>query len=30
MNLGWKGLVPLGLANIVVTATWLWLNRSNP
>jgi NADH-quinone oxidoreductase subunit H len=30
MNLGWKGLVPLGLANIVVTATWLWLNSSNP
>ncbi len=25
MNLGWKGLVPLALANIVVTATWLWL-----
>ena len=30
MNLGWKGLVPLGLANILVTATWLWLNSSNP
>lgn len=25
MRLGWKRLVPLGLANIVATATWLWL-----
>ena len=24
MSLGWKRLVPLALANIVVTATWLW------
>jgi NADH-quinone oxidoreductase subunit H len=22
MRLGWKGLVPLGLANLAVTATW--------
>lgn len=27
MNLGWRRLVPLALANIVVTATWLWLAR---
>jgi NADH-quinone oxidoreductase subunit H len=25
MDLGWKRFVPLALANIVVTATWLWL-----
>jgi NADH-quinone oxidoreductase subunit H len=24
MNLGWKRFIPLALANIVVTATWLW------
>ena len=24
MNLGWRRFVPLALANIVVTATWLW------
>ncbi len=26
MALGWKRFVPLALANIVVTAGWLWLN----
>jgi len=25
MNLGWRRFVPLALANIVVTAAWLWL-----
>ncbi len=25
MDLGWKRFVPLGLANIVVTAIWFWL-----
>jgi NADH:ubiquinone oxidoreductase subunit H len=25
MDLGWKRFVPLALANILVTATWLWL-----
>jgi len=25
MNLGWRRFVPLALANIVVTAMWLWL-----
>lgn len=25
MNLGWRRFVPLALANIVVTAVWLWL-----
>ncbi|MBM3878836.1 MAG: NADH-quinone oxidoreductase subunit NuoH [Verrucomicrobia bacterium] len=25
MHLGWKRLLPLALANIVLTATWLWL-----
>jgi NADH-quinone oxidoreductase subunit H len=24
MSLGWRRFVPLALANIVVTATWLW------
>ena len=28
MNLGWKRFVPLALANIVVTATWLWLKAA--
>ena len=27
MNLGWRRFIPLALANIVVTATWLWLAR---
>jgi NADH-quinone oxidoreductase subunit H len=27
MNLGWRRFIPLALANIVVTATWLWLRR---
>jgi len=25
MNLGWRRFIPLALANILVTATWLWL-----
>jgi NADH-quinone oxidoreductase subunit H len=25
MSLGWRRFIPLALANIVVTATWLWL-----
>jgi NADH-quinone oxidoreductase subunit H len=25
MDLGWKRFIPLALANVVVTATWLWL-----
>lgn len=25
MDLGWRRLVPLGLANIVLTALWLWM-----
>lgn len=25
MDLGWRRFLPLALANIVVTATWLWL-----
>jgi NADH-quinone oxidoreductase subunit H len=28
MALGWKRFVPLGLANIVLTATWLWLKAA--
>lgn len=28
MNLGWKRFVPLALANIVATATWLWLKAA--
>jgi NADH-quinone oxidoreductase subunit H len=24
MNLGWRGFIPLALANIVITAGWLW------
>jgi len=27
MNLGWRRFIPLALANIVITATWLWLGR---
>lgn len=27
MHLGWRRFVPLALANIVVTATWLWLRH---
>lgn len=25
MNLGWKSFVPLAMANIIVTAAWMWL-----
>jgi NADH-quinone oxidoreductase subunit H len=25
MDLGWKRMLPIALANIVITATWLWL-----
>lgn len=28
MNLGWRRFIPLALANIVVTAAWLWLMHS--
>jgi NADH:ubiquinone oxidoreductase subunit H len=24
MDLGWRRFIPLALANIVVTAVWLW------
>jgi len=27
MDLGWRRLVPLALANIVATAVWLWLKE---
>jgi NADH-quinone oxidoreductase subunit H len=26
MNLGWRGFIPLALANILVTASWLWVS----
>lgn len=29
MNLGWRRFVPLALANIVVTAAWLWIRAAN-
>jgi NADH-quinone oxidoreductase subunit H len=25
MNLGWRRFIPLALANILVTALWLWI-----
>ena len=27
MDLGWRRFIPLALANIVVTAVWLWMRR---
>ncbi len=29
MNLGWRRFIPLALANIVVTAAWLWIRAAN-
>ena len=29
MNLGWRVFIPLALANILVTAVWLWIMQSN-
>jgi len=25
MNIGWKGFLPLALANVVITALWMWM-----
>jgi NADH-quinone oxidoreductase subunit H len=29
MNLGWRRFIPLALANMVVTAVWLWWKSAN-
>jgi NADH-quinone oxidoreductase subunit H len=29
MNLGWRRFIPLALANIVVTAVWLWMKSGH-
>jgi len=30
MDLGWRRILPLALANIVVTAVWLWMTHGTP